>query len=88
VTELVRELDRIDGPGQYREHRWFERFRPKQENAQVLYILGDHAAAMEEVRQLAKLFHNRQNPNRAEWWIERLGLRELQSQGAGGPAAR
>ena len=88
VTELVRQLDRIDGPARYREHRWFDRFRPKQENARVLYVLGDHAAAMEEVRQLAKLFHDRQNANRAEWWIDRLGLTELQSHGAGGPAAR
>jgi hypothetical protein len=88
VTDLVGELNRIDGSGRYREHHWFDRFRPKQENAQVLYVLGDHAAAMEEVRQLAKLFHDRQNANRAEWWIERLGLRELQSQGAGDPAAR
>jgi hypothetical protein len=87
VTELVGELDRIDGPAQYRGHRWFDRFRPKQENAQVLYVLGDHAAAIEEVQRLAKLFHDRQNANRAEWWIERLGLKELESQRAGGPAA-
>jgi len=88
VTELVGELDHIDEPTRYKEHRWFDRFRPKQENAQVLYVLGDHAAAMEEVRQLAKLFHDRQNANRAEWWIERLGLKELDPEAAGDPAAR
>jgi hypothetical protein len=81
VMELVRELDRIDGPAPYREHRWFDRFRPKQENAQVLYVLGDHSGAMKEVATLAKLFHDRQNANRAEWWIERLGLKELRSHG-------
>ena len=48
----------------------------------MLYVLGDHSAAMEEVASLAKLFHDRQNANRAEWWIERLGLKELRSHGA------
>lgn len=88
VSDLVGELDRIDGLGRYKDHPWFDRFRPKQENAQVLYLLGDHAGAISEVRQLAKVFHDRRNANRAEWWIERPGLRELQSQSAGDPAAR
>lgn len=77
VTQLVHELDRIDGPASYREHRWFGRFRPKRENAQVLYVLGDHAAAMEEVRQLAKLFADRRGANSSEWWVERLGLKTI-----------
>jgi hypothetical protein len=88
MARLVRELDGIDGPARYREHRWFDRFRPKQENAQVLYVLGDHTAALEEVQRLAEFFHDRQNANRVDWWIEQLGLRKLRTDGRGGAAER
>jgi len=77
MATLVAELDRIDGPAAYRSHRWFDRFRPKAENAQVLYVLGDRAAALEEVERLAAFFADRQNANGAEWWITSLGLQGL-----------
>lgn len=77
MTALVAELDRVDGPATYRTHRWFDRFRPKPENAQILYLLGDSAAARREVADLAKMFADRQNANREDWWIEQLGLANL-----------
>jgi hypothetical protein len=79
VQQLVGELDRIDGLAAYRAHRWFDRFRPAQANAQVLYLLGDRAGAWREVQELAALFADRQNANRAEWWVERLRLSGLGS---------
>ena len=82
MTALVAELDRIDGPAAYRSHRWFDRFRPKAENAQVFYILGDRDAARQEVERLAALFADRRNASGAAWWIEQLGLRGLASPGA------
>lgn len=77
VRQLVAELDEIDGLAAYRAHRWFNRFRPAQANAQVLYLLGDRAGAWREVQDLAALFADRQNANRAEWWVERLRLSGL-----------
>lgn len=77
MTALVADLDQVDGPARYRMHRWFNRFRPKQENAQIFYLLGDAAAARREVADLAKLFADRQNANREDWWLDRLGLMSL-----------
>jgi hypothetical protein len=77
IQQLVIELDRIDGVATYRSHRWFERFRPTQENAQVLYLLGDLAGSWGEVQNLAVLFADRQNANRADWWVEQLRLTDL-----------
>jgi hypothetical protein len=77
MAVLVAELDQVDGPAEYRSHRWFDRFRPKEENAKVLYVLGDHAGALEEVERLADFFADRKNAGRAEWWVEHLGLRGL-----------
>src|SRR5262249_42232734 len=77
TKQLVSELDKIDGLAAYRAHRWFDRFRPNQANAQVLYLLGDRAGAWREVQDLAALFADRQNANRAEWWVERLRLSGL-----------
>ena len=74
VQQLVGELDGIDGLAAYRAHRWFNRFRASQTNAQVLYLLGDRAGAWREVQNLAALFADRQNANRTEWWVERLRL--------------
>src|SRR5262249_61212103 len=74
------ELDRIDGPAAYRTHPWFDRFRPKPENAQVLYLLGDLDGAWAEVESLAVLFADRQNANRVDWWIDRLKLQDLKSR--------
>lgn len=76
---LVTELEPIRSPSDYRTHRWFDRFRPVQENAQVLYLIGDREGAFQEVQALAKMFADRQNANRMEWWIERLRLRGLES---------
>jgi hypothetical protein len=77
MQQLVVELGQIDGLGSYRSHRWFDRFRPVQENAQVLYLLGDIAGALCEVQDLATLFADRQNANRVEWWVKRLQLSGL-----------
>jgi hypothetical protein len=77
MQALVSELDRIDGPAAYRSHRWFDRFRPAQVNAQVLYLLGDLAGAFREVQGLASLFADRQNANRVDWWVGRLHLSRL-----------
>ena len=77
MQELVAELDGIDGPAAYRTHRWFDRFRPAPVNAQILYLLGDMEGACREVRALASFFADRQNANRAEWWVEQLHLSGL-----------
>jgi hypothetical protein len=81
--ELLTELDQLDSPAAYRSHRWFERFRPKAENAQISYVLGDLDGALAEVNALAKFFADRQNANRSEWWIQRLGLVRLKAKADG-----
>lgn len=78
VQQLVGELDKINEPAAYRAHHWFDRARPAQANAQVLYLLGDKAGAWQEVQNLAVQFADRQNANRAEWWLKRLGLTGLE----------
>ncbi len=80
MQQLVVELDGIDGLAAYCSHRWFDRFRPVQENAQVLYLLGDLAGAWREVQDLAALFADRQNANRTDWWVERLRLSGLETR--------
>jgi hypothetical protein len=80
LRRLVAELDRIDGPAAYRAHRWFDRFRPTPSCASILYLLDDDAGALAEVRALAVLFADRQNANRADWWIDRLNLTRLKAQ--------
>jgi hypothetical protein len=77
MEQLVGEFDKIDRPAAYRAHRWFGRFRPAQENAQVLYLIGDKAGAWREVQGLAALFADRQNANGTDWWIEQLRLTGL-----------
>jgi hypothetical protein len=77
MEQLVVELNRIDGLATYRGHPWFERFRPAPVNAQVLYLLGDLAGAWREVQDLATKFADRQNADRAEWWLETLRLPSL-----------
>lgn len=81
LEQLMAELEPIRTLSDYRTHRWFDRFRPVKENAQVLYLLGDLAGALREVQALATMFADRQNANRVEWWIERLRLQGLQSAG-------
>jgi hypothetical protein len=80
IDRLGTELDRINGLETYRSHPWFNRFRPVQENAQILYLLGDFDAAWREVQDLATLFSDRQNANRADWWVESLRLTALESR--------
>jgi hypothetical protein len=46
-------------------------------NAQIFYLLGDMAGACREVQALASFFADRQNANRADWWVEQLHLSEL-----------
>lgn len=79
IGQLAVELESIDGVQAYRTHRWFDRFRPKQENAQILYLLGDLDSSWNEVKELCKLFADRQGINQPEWWIEELGLSKLTS---------
>lgn len=80
IEQLAIELEAIDSVMAYREHRWFDRFRPKQENAQFLYILGELDGAWNEVEELCILFADRQGINQPQWWIEELGLSELASR--------
>jgi hypothetical protein len=77
ITRLRAELDRIDGLAAYRSHPWFDRFRPSGVNAQILFLLEDRDAARQEVLDLATHFQDRQNANRAEWWVEKLRLNGL-----------
>jgi hypothetical protein len=77
IERLLPELDTIDGLAAYHSHRWFNRFRPRQENAQVLYALGDVEGARQEVQALAELFSDREAANCPEWWIETLHLASL-----------
>ena len=80
IEQLAIELEVIDGITAYRKHRWFDRFRPKQENAQILYILGDMDGSWKEVKALCTLFTDREGINKPEWWIEELGLSKLASR--------
>lgn len=77
IEQLAAELETIVGVHTYRTHRWFDRFRPKQENAQILYVLGDLDGAWNEVKQLCELFADRQAINQPEWWVGELGLSRL-----------
>ncbi len=77
IESVATELQHIDEIEAYRQHRWFERFRPQRENAQILYVLGDLDSAWREVQQLCQLFADRQNANLPEWWIKKLGLAKL-----------
>lgn len=77
MEQLAGQLETIDGVAAYRTHRWFDRFRPKQENAQVLYILGDMDGALSEVNHLCELFADRKAINQPKWWIDQLGLSKL-----------
>jgi len=80
IQRLGEQLDRIDGLSAYRSHPWFDRFRPRRENAQILYLLGDLDGAWREVQDLATLFSDRQNANREDWWVEKLRLTGLESR--------
>lgn len=80
IEQLAFELATIDSVHAYRVHRWFERFRPKQENAQILYVLGDLDGAWKEVKDLCTFFSDRQTANRPEWWLEELGLTKLKTR--------
>lgn len=80
MRQLLAELDQIDGLAAYRSHRWFDRFRPTQQNAQVLYLIRDMAGAWHEVQELADLFADRQNANRVEWWVDQLKLKKLENR--------
>jgi len=85
IERLRDELDLIRGPRDYSLHRWFSRVRPKPENAQILYALGELDRAWQEVDQLANFFADRRNANRPEWWVEKLGLADLRDRAGGTP---
>jgi hypothetical protein len=74
MTALVAELNQIDGPASYRSHRWFDRYRPKAENAQILFLLGDLQAARQEIEKLVVLFADRRNAPDFAWWVQQLGI--------------
>ncbi|MEM7587129.1 MAG: DUF4304 domain-containing protein [Acidobacteriota bacterium] len=77
LAQLACELQIIENALSYRRHRWFERSRPSQENAQILYLLGDREAAWNEVLALCALFRDRKTMSRPGWWLRKLGLAEL-----------
>lgn len=77
IEQLAKDLESIDGLQAYRTHRWFDQFRPKPVNAQILYILGDLDGSWNEVTQLCEHFADRQAINQPKWWIEKLGLTKL-----------
>jgi Domain of unknown function (DUF4304) len=80
VQRLLVDLQSISSPQAYNIHPWFSRFRPKRENAQVFYLLGDFDQAWKEVEDLAALFTDRESANRIEWWVKKLGLRDLEDR--------
>lgn len=77
IERLVGELNGVDGLRAFRLHAWFEQFRPRPINAQVLYLLEDFDAARKEVAGLAELFADRPDVNSVDWWIEQLQLDNL-----------
>jgi hypothetical protein len=77
LQRLVADFDKISGIEAYRAHPWHNLFRPAPVSAQILYLLGDKSAAWKEVQDLANQFADRQNANRAEWWVENLRLTGL-----------
>jgi hypothetical protein len=80
IEQLAVELETIDGVPAYRKHRWFDRFRPKRENAQILYVVGELDGAWKEIKDLCTLFSDRQAISRPEWWLEELGLTKLKAR--------
>ena len=76
-------LDRIDSPAAYRSHPWFDQWRPRRENAQILYLLGDLDGAWKEVQDLVTLYSDRPNAPREDWFVKKLHLDGLASWLAG-----
>jgi len=70
-------LDKIDSPAAYRSHPWFDRFRPRRENAQILYLLGDMDGAWHEVQNLVTLLSDRPNAPSEDWFVKKLCLSAL-----------
>ena len=77
IFALESELNCIEGLATYRMHPWFERFRPTQLNAQILYLLGELGEARREVEALCALFADRPKAVGPEWWIDHLRLAKL-----------
>lgn len=77
VSVLSVELDKIQSIADYRNHPWFNRFRPAERNAQILYLLGDLDGAWAEVQSLAEFFNDRRNADNPRWWVEELRLDKL-----------
>jgi hypothetical protein len=77
VSVLADELDKIQSIADYRNHPWFDRFRPIKRNAQILYLLGDLDGAWGEVQSLCTLFADRRNADNPRWWVEELRLDKL-----------
>jgi len=77
MEKLAVDLETIDSVHAYHQHRWFDRFRPTQENAQILNLLDDLSGAWNEILHLCDLFADRQAINQPRWWIDELGLVQL-----------
>jgi hypothetical protein len=77
MQELSAELQKIDSIRAYSQHPWFDRFRPRAMNAQILNLLEDFDAAWQEVTDLCKSFADREGLSDPGWWVEDLGLVKL-----------
>jgi hypothetical protein len=78
ITKVTTELDQINNIQTYSTHPWCDRHRPATINAQIFYLMGNDAAAWQEVQRLVEVFHDREN-NSIPWWLERLQLSRLRS---------
>ena len=77
VETATVDFQQIGTIADYRRHPWFDRFRPKPENAQVFYLLGETESARSEIQRLCELFADRLNGDEPSFWIEQLGLSGL-----------
>jgi hypothetical protein len=77
MQELSEELQKIDSISAYRQHPWFDRFRPRGMNAQIMYLLEDFDGAWQEVTDLCTAFAGRDGLSDPEWRVKDLGLVEL-----------
>jgi hypothetical protein len=59
LQQLVDQLEGIDGPASFRTHAWFDRFKPTDTNAKILYVLGDCDGADREVDAIVARFADR-----------------------------
>lgn len=80
VQQLALEFEAINSLAAYRSHPWFSRRLPRQENAQILYLLGDFEEAWAEINALCTFFADRQNINHPKYWVEELNLEKFRTR--------